>query len=178
MNQDPDCSEPGLTRPHYFAGQMLTADDFQDEQEYHSAALRRLTRVLVGFGVVSGLDLTVSGNTVVVTPGIAVDNAGHLLERTQPCELDLPPGECFVFLGYAEEERNPVPALGDAEEAISSRIQELGRVFLRSAREVGKAWKDGRWADVKSLDAVPLGHVSESVVHLESRVRARRGSRE
>ena len=114
MKPTKTCQEPGLTRPRFFSGQVLTEKDLKDEQEYHRAMARRLARAALGFGVVNGLDLTVSEGSVVVSPGRAVDNAGNLLELGRPCEIELPPPspeEWFVFLGYEEEEVNTVPSL-------------------------------------------------------------------
>lgn len=48
----------GLTRPRYFNGQLLTADDLQAEQNYFREKLRRHNRCLHGWGVVRGLEVT------------------------------------------------------------------------------------------------------------------------
>jgi hypothetical protein len=178
-----NCKESGLTRSRYFKGKLLTEQDLADEQEYHRASLRRLTRTALGFGIVNGLDLTATGGDLLVSPGRAVDNAGNLLELRRPCEIELPPpppGEWFVFLGYEEEEVDPVPSLpGDAQETIYTRVREIAQVFLESGSAV-KAWEEDHWVDVASLAAVPLGHLEHDgrrwEVHRESRIPAKLGS--
>ena len=177
MKPTSSCKEPGLTRPRYFHGQVLTEKDLAAEQEYHRASLRRLARAALGFGIVNGLDLTVSEGNVLVSPGRAVDNAGNLMELRRPCELELPSlEEWFVFLGYEEEEVDPVAAIApDGQEMIYTRVQELARVFLESGSAV-KEWKEDHWVDVASLAAVPLGHLRHDgrrwKVHRESRIGA------
>jgi len=46
---------PTLRRVNYFAGRLLTAEDFRAEQEYHREKSRRHNRRLHGSGVASGL---------------------------------------------------------------------------------------------------------------------------
>src|SRR2546430_2750976 len=44
-----------VTRPHFFAGQLLDSATLQAEQDYHREKLRRHNRTLHGFGTVNGL---------------------------------------------------------------------------------------------------------------------------
>ena len=54
------CTSLGnATRVRYYAGQLLTARDFQAEQDYVRARHRIHNRWLLGAGVVSGLRVTV-----------------------------------------------------------------------------------------------------------------------
>src|SRR5262250_3897778 len=46
---------PAFRRLRYFHGQMLTARDFQLEQEYFREKLKLRVRCLLGYGVVCGL---------------------------------------------------------------------------------------------------------------------------
>ncbi len=50
--------EPPVKRPHYFTGQILSADDFTAEQEYHIGKQRRHNLHCHGFGVVHGLKVS------------------------------------------------------------------------------------------------------------------------
>lgn len=50
-----DFDQPPLRRLRYFHGQMLTARDFQREQEYFREKLALRMRCLLGYGVVCGL---------------------------------------------------------------------------------------------------------------------------
>jgi hypothetical protein len=119
---------PGPKRVRYFSGQLLSADDFNAEQEYF--------RLLLGYGVVSGLETTVGGGTVTVSPGLALDRRGN--ETTVDCSmsLKLPGGGKPVFLSleYLERETDPVPA-GDGMQA--SRIEEGFQVTFGSVPPPG-----------------------------------------
>jgi hypothetical protein len=93
------------TRPHYFAGQLLTADDFASEQQYHLVQKRRLNLATLGAGIVSGLELRVEKGAVTVTPGMAVDGYGR--EILLPCavQMPLPPAEVWnVWLSYGRKD--------------------------------------------------------------------------
>jgi hypothetical protein len=106
---------PGPKRVRYFSGQFLSADDFNAEQEYF--------RLLLGCGVVSGLETTVGGGTVKVSPGLALDPRGNEITVDCSMALKLRGGGKPVFLSleYLERETDPVPA-GDGMQA--SRIEE------------------------------------------------------
>ena len=49
---------PDFTRLSYFYGQMLSAQDFQREQDYFREKLKLHNRCLHGYGVVCGLAVT------------------------------------------------------------------------------------------------------------------------
>jgi hypothetical protein len=65
---------------------MLGVDDFQAEQDYHRGRLARALLQLYGPGTVSGLLVQTDGNTdptkleIQVTPGVAVDRVGRIIE--------------------------------------------------------------------------------------------------
>ena len=81
-------------RVAYAVGALLTAEDFLAEQDYHRGRLGRALAYLHGAGTVAGLDVTVEplrGDSaeIRVTPGLAVDRLGRLieLERTNCLRL-------------------------------------------------------------------------------------------
>jgi hypothetical protein len=93
-------------RPRYFEGQLLTADDLRDEQDYWVRKQRLHNIALHGSGVVCGLAVTSQGDgAVTVAPGIAIDRLGREIVVTGPLEIKLATGlgECEVVLRYAEE---------------------------------------------------------------------------
>lgn len=115
-----------LQRNRYFTGRLLSAADFADEQEYVREKFRRLHRVALGTGVVSGLAVSVhmdgDAPTVNVSAGVAVDAAGELIEvPTDVCcalpSLVSPDAlSCVVELRYVEQLAAPVasvPTTGD-----------------------------------------------------------------
>jgi hypothetical protein len=101
---DHGCGDlPELARLRYFHGQPLSALDLQREQSYHRDRARLHNRLLHGWGVVCGLDVTVpeprptaecdekeTGPEVVVMPGAALDCRGDeiLVRHPRPVRLD------------------------------------------------------------------------------------------
>lgn len=72
-------------RVAYFTGALLSAEDFQAEQRYHRGRLGRVLAYLHGTGTIAGLDVRVEPQSgadaeVRVSPGIAVDRLGRLIE--------------------------------------------------------------------------------------------------
>ena len=52
------CPDGTLVRNRYYTGKLLSAADFEQEQQYLRAKHRRHNRLLHGVGIVSGLDVT------------------------------------------------------------------------------------------------------------------------
>jgi len=128
-------------RVNYSAGQLLTAEDFLQEQTYLRARLRRRNRLLHGAGIVSGLEVSVpsgkdsQGQSVAIQPGFALDPRGEELELCVPRLLPLPPrGKLlFVQLLFAERPTSPVPVVQSAaasDEQQFSRVEETVRIVL------------------------------------------------
>jgi hypothetical protein len=116
---------PPLRRLRYFHGQMVSAQDFQREQEYFREKLKLRMRCLLGYGVVCGLHVHPAGPgdedepeaktdptnpndpvpvkrykaKIKITPGLAVDCDGNELVVR---------GGCVINLGAAlpEDERD------------------------------------------------------------------------
>ena len=121
----------GLQRVNYFSGQLLSAEDFTAEQTYLREKLRRTNLFLHGVGVITGLNVSVHGETgdlrVTVEPGAAVDPQGELIEAPRTISLALPAngGELFVQIRYTEQPCNPVPAsITAADGQQYSRVEE------------------------------------------------------
>jgi hypothetical protein len=95
-------------KPAYRDGQLLLADDFVTEQQFHAHARYHHSRHLHGFGVVHGLEVSRAGEMAVsVSPGVAVDRGGHEIElrQTEMLELNhLPAGsKAWVTIGFQSE---------------------------------------------------------------------------
>lgn len=127
----------GLQRVRYFAGQLLTADDFATEQAYWIERQRRHNRRLHGWGVVEGLGVSIDGPKVFVEPGMAIDCAGNEIFLGTRAELVTPrkTRELYVVVEYCEAERNPLPIscgpeCSDSAKVVNTRIQEECRVCL------------------------------------------------
>lgn len=116
------------TRVRFFAGQLLTAADFEAEETYHREMRRLHNRSLHGVGIVEGLQVSAGDSQnggVVVSPGFALDGFGNEIVVDRPVCLDV--GSCgkeicFVTLRYAEIATDPVLAPNGASEF--SRVTE------------------------------------------------------
>ncbi len=75
----------GGLRVAYATGRMLNTEDFQAEQLYHRGRLAHAMRWLHGPGTVNGLKVTLQTSSagekeLQISPGMAVDRAGRLIE--------------------------------------------------------------------------------------------------
>ncbi|MFN8444196.1 MAG: hypothetical protein U0175_25665 [Caldilineaceae bacterium] len=79
-----------MRRPYYFDGRFLTAQDLTREQNYFLSRQADLGRAN-GFGVVSGLDVSISSSTrgLRISAGHGVTPLGELVLLTDPLEIDL-----------------------------------------------------------------------------------------
>src|SRR5262245_46747435 len=131
-NQGCRMSHPSqLERVRYFAGKLLTAEEFESDQEYHLARFRRHNRFLHGWGIVTGLRVSTDGKTTIaIEPGLAIDCAGNELVLAEAIQLPLSglSGKHFVAICYCEQLVSPQPALDGATEF--SRIRESVSVEL------------------------------------------------
>jgi len=77
---------PAPSRVYYSTGRMLGVEDFEADQNYHRGRLARALLQLHGTGTVSGLKVQTDGNAdlakleIQVTPGIALDRIGRIIE--------------------------------------------------------------------------------------------------
>jgi hypothetical protein len=132
FSRDSCTSKGGLTRPRYFTGKLLTEGDFQGEQDYVREKMRRHNRCLFGFGVVTGLQVTLESNSetneqlvVTVSPGCAIDANGEQITVCEPLRCTLPTriSAGYVIARYFEQAVDPLPTVVDGS-IECSRIQE------------------------------------------------------
>lgn len=86
------CAPAGLTRPRYFAGQLLTATELTDEQHYLIERLRLHNRHLHGWGVVCGLAVLCRpgcAGWVTIQPGHAIDCCGNDIALNEALSFDV-----------------------------------------------------------------------------------------
>ncbi|MCK6619946.1 MAG: hypothetical protein HUU32_08285 [Calditrichaceae bacterium] len=100
------CSS-NIQRVRYFKRQLLTARDFQDEQNYLVEMHRRHAKRL-SFGVIEGLKVTyvASQGAFKIAPGSAVDNQGREMVVGEEGLLvaGFDPLKPYLGIEYAEEE--------------------------------------------------------------------------
>jgi hypothetical protein len=114
------------SRVFYSTGRMLGVEDFQADQDYHRGRLARALLQLYGSGTVSGLLVQTDGNAnplaleIQVTPGMAIDRVGRILE--------VPRLICIVLNDWLnsqvqawQQQQSPVagqPSIADPNDAI------------------------------------------------------------
>jgi hypothetical protein len=128
---------PKLERLNYFNGRILSADDFKLEQSYFIDKQRLHNRYLHGWGIVSGLDVSIKAGKVHVEPGVAIDCAGNEIYQHNCVDIAVLKGasECYVVVEYCEIETTPIPIIGSTGDVgqtvvVNTRIQEGCKVYL------------------------------------------------
>ena len=159
----------GVVRPRFFSGQMLTAADLREEQEYHREQHRRHLQTLHGFGIVNGLDVALGagGSTIQIEPGHAIDAHGQEICLHDKATLTIPSNSLsplVIVVQYAERLVRPVVVpSGDGTEPsgieegckvlFSPVIGERGVAIARLLRE-GDAWRaDASFTPIRLVTA-------------------------
>jgi hypothetical protein len=100
-----------FVRNRYFYGKLLDVRHFESEQSYFNEKRWLINRMIHGFGVVCGLDVTLSDDKkkLYVEPGLALDQAGHELVvpiRSKSIAVpELPPSEREADSGETPSEK-------------------------------------------------------------------------
>jgi len=135
---------PSPKRVYYATGRMLGVEDFQAEQDYHRGRLARTLLQLYGTGTVSGLLVQTDGNADVtkleiqVTPGMAIDRVGRIIE--------VPRTVCIVLRDWLaqymqawQNQRSGTPNIADPNKAIhdgKNLIFDVFATFVPCTREL------------------------------------------
>jgi hypothetical protein len=122
---DPLLRKSNSERLHYATGELLGADDFRDEQTYHRRQLARALLHLNGSGTLAELRVVArhrpgqSGAPdevhLEVSPGLALDRAGRLIEV--PREACLRLRRWFEFIAVQPPD-NTLPDAGDLRASL------------------------------------------------------------
>jgi hypothetical protein len=107
----------GVRRPRFFPGQVLTSDDLSALVDHVESEHRRHNLALHGAGVVRGLAVEVAAGMIVVSPGVAIDPEGRLLEITEATTVGTVGTDTTGAVVLFAEERpvEPVPTPGGPE---------------------------------------------------------------
>ena len=153
-----------FVRNRYYYGKLLDVFQFELESDYLNHKRWLLNRLVSGYGVLCGLDVHVAppdaGRALVVTPGVALDRAGHeiivprtsapIALRSRPssgcCESDVCVHLCICF---QQCECDPAPvmvdACGEGTECAASAYQERYRFEVR----------DGKAPEIQTRNGLP-----------------------
>ena len=121
-----------LKRVNYYAGKLLTAEDFQTEQQYFKDRIKLHNRFLHGYGIVSGLEVSISSKlpeALTVSRGYAIDPLGNDVILPMDMQASFPTAGIAVYLVlcWAERGIDLMPMLssgGEGEQLTASRIEE------------------------------------------------------
>jgi len=152
----PITNKPTTTAPdpskrvNYNFGMILGVDDLAQEAAFHMGRQQWMARDLIGYGTVSGLQVTLDALEVVVSSGVALSPAGQMIRVPKPqCarvdqwierNITSPPFDgsvsLYVVLCYRECPTDPAPIPGEPcrteEETMApSRIADDFKLELR-----------------------------------------------
>jgi hypothetical protein len=152
------CDVPYFERNNYFYGKLMTVRDFFAEQCYFNGKRWLINRMILGWGVVCGLDVRQkedSPGEVVVTPGLAIDCCGREVLVCDEQEVKLLPGpsECheeqedekgekrfFICIEYRECKTElaqlPPVACDQKEKGEFNRIRDSFAIRVKRPDEV------------------------------------------
>jgi len=155
----------GIERPNFLNGQVLSAEDLNDAQEYLREKQRLHNKFLHGCGVARGLTVTVRGYTVSVTRGAAIDCLGNEIIVPESSNLKLPKKgqEIFITLKYHEYGVSPVPVFTEPD---SSSVENLQHSRIREGFilecDPNNPWSGHKrdksgWLLCEKIHGIPLG---------------------
>ena len=110
---------PSLRRPRFFSGKLVTPADLELQQQYFREKLKRHNRSLHGFGIVSGLKVSVNSGQILVESGLALDCEGNELAIETAQTVVAPPIDwrtAFVNIRFVEEDACLVPSPEPADD--------------------------------------------------------------
>jgi hypothetical protein len=164
-----------LKRLNYFSGQLLTQADLQTEQSYFIERNRLHNIYLLGYGVVSGLDVSVSKDSpdsVMVSPGFAIDSRGNEIILPAAVQAPLPEKVCgaYLILYWAERETDFVPM---PKGKVASRVEEYAILKIKIEDPATKLKPRKK---IESHDGIVLARLKKTrdVWKLDKRFRVRR----
>ena len=132
MNKKPIDLPQNLKRVNYYAGKMLTLEDFKADQQYFKDRMKLHNRFLHGYGIVSGLEISLSNKlaeVLIVSPGYAIDPRGNDLILPKDVQATMPAkgNSIYLVLRWAEREVDLIPLLSssvEGEQFVATRIEE------------------------------------------------------
>ena len=147
-------------RNHFFYGKLMDVPQCNKEQRYFNQKHSLLNRLVLGSGVVCGLNIVANAvdlesGIVRILPGVAIDRLGREIvvpetnrvnprqltdERGEPQGEALDSGNVEICLAYAEKCADPVPVLvpdcDTSGNCAPSTVREGFRIVVRTAGEV------------------------------------------
>lgn len=142
---------PFRKRNSFAYGMVLGLEDFQQEFSYFYDRMKLLSRMLLGYGTVTGLEVSSSSEEetatgIVVNAGMAIDPEGNeiILPSAVQCSFPEEGEEAYLVLYWAERDTDPVPISGgesDMNQMVPSRVEEYA--ILKYEADQGDAKQTG-----------------------------------
>ena len=159
--QDITCEAlPYFRRNNYFLGKLLTAEDFQVEQQYFVNKQRLLNRLIHGTGVVCGLEVILKGpgamdltdSQIRITEGVALDSCGREIVVPRCVDLDLSEiadqkqrqMDVYVWISYdfrgeekipnAPQEYNPKDCYNKIKEEYTIQVGQYPSAYRKTRK--------------------------------------------
>ena len=139
MNTENNDNISSFERVIYFNGQLLSAQDFKDEQVYFQEKHRLINRCILGWGIICGLNVLLHRGTVRIQPGLALDCQGNEILVPEAVDLPLPETETsqYIVIQYTEKlckfVSAPAPfGTGDNDNTQPTRILETYIINYRT----------------------------------------------
>src|SRR3989304_9263582 len=132
------CENPCFERNHYYYGKLMTARDLYDEQCYFNEKRWLINRMVLGWGVVCGLDVRrmpvdpedptkgYDDKNVLVTPGLAIDCCGREILVCEERKVELIPEESTCCTEHTEQEEKKLSARNSAASVSPSTAKPRG----------------------------------------------------
>lgn len=139
----------------------MSAEDLAREQGYFSDKHRRHNRSLHGFGIVSGLSVTIASGQIVVSPGLALDCVGNelVVDSSQSIDVvglvDLK--AAYLGLKYFEKGVDPIPVNSGEEHASVLESFELS--FTAENCNHRHRHTHGRWLPCGELHELTIAKI-------------------
>jgi hypothetical protein len=131
-------------RLRYFYGRLLAADDFTLEQNYFRGKQKLHNRALHGFGIVSGLRVSVAAGKVIVSAGLALDCEGNELVLGTTETSSAPPASwqtAYVNARFVEQQESTDPTTDEATIIREVALLEFSQQNLNyKHRHLGGRW--------------------------------------
>ena len=133
-------------RNNYFYGKLLTVRDFEAEQKYNIEKDRLIDRLILGEGIVCGLEIQLEPQTaantlnLTLTPGVALDRSGSeiVVSKTISETLEIKSSQTqYIYIEYQERDREPIADIANGFSGEQgdryNRVQETYSLSLSSA---------------------------------------------
>jgi len=159
---------PSLRRPRFFSGKLVTPENLELQQQYFREKLKRHNRSLHGFGIVSGLKVTVNSGQIVVEPGLALDCEGNEL-AIETAQSIVPPANvdwhtAFVSVCFVEEGAGTIPTAGaeGASNITATIIESFRLAVAQENSNRGHRHLRARWLACEQPHALTIAKLKQS----------------